>query len=199
MIVKGHDFPDVTLVGILAADMSLYGNDYESAERTYQLLVQAAGRAGRADRHGEVVIQSYTPEHYSIVTAAANDYNKFYGEEIEYRRLLGYPPILNMLRIAFSLKDSDRLEAVCADIKDWSGQYAVSLKEADSDDDTKNALYISGPVHATVYKVKDYYSQILCVKSVRREALIIFKEAAEAYIKENRLYDNVLVQYDFSS
>ena len=74
MIVKGHDFPNVTLVGVLAADMSLYSDDYRSGERTFQLLTQAAGRAGRGQKEGEAVIQTYTPTHYSIVTAAAQDY-----------------------------------------------------------------------------------------------------------------------------
>ena len=86
MIVKGHDFPGVTLVGILAADMSLYGDDYRSGERTFQLLVQAAGRAGRGNLPGEVVIQTYSPEHYSIVNAAKQDYESFYEEEISYRK-----------------------------------------------------------------------------------------------------------------
>ena len=88
MIVKGHDFPDVTLVGVLAADMSLYSGSYMAAERTFQLLTQAAGRAGRGDTPGEVVIQTYTPDNYSIKTAQAQDYNAFYEEEIAYRRLM---------------------------------------------------------------------------------------------------------------
>ena len=82
MIVKGHDFPNVTLVGILAADLSLYSDDYRSAERTFQLLTQAAGRAGRGKREGEVVIQTYSPEHYSIEKAEAQDYEGFYQEEM---------------------------------------------------------------------------------------------------------------------
>ena len=93
MIVKGHDFPNVTLVGILAADLSLYADDYRASERTFQLLTQAAGRAGRAEVPGEVVIQTYDPDHYCIRTAAAQDYERFYEEEIGYRMVAGYPPL----------------------------------------------------------------------------------------------------------
>ena len=84
MIVKGHDFPNVTLVGVLAADMSLYANDYRAGERTFQLLVQAVGRAGRGKKPGEAVIQTYSPDHYGIVTAAQQDYEGFYKEEIHF-------------------------------------------------------------------------------------------------------------------
>ena len=99
MIVKGHDFPKVTLVGALAADMSLYTDDYRSGERTFQLLTQAAGRAGRGDRPGEVVIQTYDPEHYAIEASAAQDYEAFYEKEIRYRSLMGYPPVENLMAV----------------------------------------------------------------------------------------------------
>lgn len=99
MIVKGHDFPAVTLVGVLAADMSLFAGDYRAAERTFQLLTQAAGRAGRGDVPGEVVIQSYQPEHYSIVHAAAQDYEGFYEEEILYREIGMYPPAAHLMAV----------------------------------------------------------------------------------------------------
>lgn len=99
MIVKGHDFPNVTLMGIMAADMSLSVNDYRAGERTFQLLTQAAGRAGRGKRPGEVVIQTYQPEHYSILHAAAQDYEGFYEEEILYRQLLSYPPVSHILAV----------------------------------------------------------------------------------------------------
>lgn len=91
MIVKGHDFPGVTLVGILAADLSLHVSDYRAAERTFQLLTQAAGRAGRGLDPGEVVIQTYDPEHYAITCAARQDYTGFYTQEMAYRRMAGYP------------------------------------------------------------------------------------------------------------
>ena len=99
MIVKGHDFPAVTLVGILAADLSLYAPDYRCGEKTFQLLTQAAGRAGRDEKPGQVVIQSYSPEHYCIQTAAAQDYDAFYAREMEYRRLLHYPPACVMMTL----------------------------------------------------------------------------------------------------
>ena len=97
MIVKGHDFPGVTLVGILLADMSLYAGDYRAAERTFQLLTQAAGRAGRGDVPGNVVIQTYQPENYAVQYASAQDYEGFFAEEMRYRSLLLYPPAAHML------------------------------------------------------------------------------------------------------
>ena len=105
MIVKGHDFANVTLVGVLAADLSLHANDYRAGERTFQLLTQAAGRAGRGDKPGEVVIQTYSPEHYSIQTAAKQDYHAFYKEEISYRSLMRYPPEWQMLVVFASGED----------------------------------------------------------------------------------------------
>ena len=92
MIVKGHDFPRVTLVGVLLADLSLNEADYRSSERTFQLVTQAAGRAGRAERPGLALIQTYHPEHYSIQCAAAQDYPGFYKEEMAFRTLMNYPP-----------------------------------------------------------------------------------------------------------
>ena len=112
MIVKGHDFANVTLVGVLAADLSLHANDYRAGERTFQLLTQAAGRAGRGDKPGEVVIQTYSPEHYSIQTAAKQDYHAFYKEEISYRSLMRYPPEWQMLVVFASGEDKAWLDKV---------------------------------------------------------------------------------------
>ena len=103
MIVKGHDFPNVTLVGVLAADLSLHISDYRAAERTFQLLTQAAGRAGRGKRPGEVVIQTYQPEHYAITAAANQDYQTFYGHEMLFREMMHYPPVWNLLVIHIAL------------------------------------------------------------------------------------------------
>lgn len=109
MIVKGHDFPKVTLVGVLAADLSLHNEDYRAAEKTFQLLLQAVGRAGRGELPGEAVIQTYNPEHYSIQAAAAQDYDQFYEAEMSYRLLLDYPPAASMAAIKGACEDEELL------------------------------------------------------------------------------------------
>lgn len=141
MIVKGHDFPGVTLVGILAADLSLNTPDYRSAERTFQLLTQAAGRAGRAGKPGDVVIQTYRPEHYAVQAAAAQNYELFYSHEINYRRLLHYPPVCQMAAVYFACGDEAVLDE-CAEMA------ARRLRES---------AECIGPVPAPVYKVNDIY------------------------------------------
>lgn len=119
MIVKGHDFADVTLVGVLAADMALNISDYRAAERTFQLVTQAAGRAGRGSETGAVVIQTYQPEHFSIRTAAAQDYVAFYEKEILYRKLMSYPPVWNMLHILAASADPQTAQECMEDISGW--------------------------------------------------------------------------------
>lgn len=110
MIVKGHDFPNVTLVGVVAADLSLFGADYRSSEKTFELLTQAAGRAGRGDAPGEVVIQTYNPEHYSIVEAAKQDYKSFFEQELLYRKLMKYPPCGQLLAVLVSSQEEEKAE-----------------------------------------------------------------------------------------
>ena len=97
MLAKGHDFPGVTLVGIVGADDALGLPDFRASERTFQLLTQMAGRAGRGDLPGAVVLQAYNPDHYAIRTAMAQDYDSFFSEEIEFRRRLGYPPYSSLI------------------------------------------------------------------------------------------------------
>ncbi len=186
MIVKGHDFPNVTLVGILAADLSLNQNDYRAGERTFQLLTQAAGRAGRGSKAGEVVIQTYQPEHYSIVHAANQDYEAFYAEESVYRELLQYPPAAHMLAVLVISK------------KEEDGQYVVNsfaglIKERMTEDD---APYIIGPSKACISKINDLYRHILYFKHVDYEKLVQIKDMLEMYSKEQSFrYQNI--QYDF--
>ena len=120
MIVKGHDFPKVTLAGILAADLSLYSPDFRCSERTFQLLTQAAGRAGRGETPGNVVIQTYQPDHYSISCSASQDYESFYRQEMSYRKMLGYPPVCQMLLYEFSSRSETLLNQVMKEVTLWT-------------------------------------------------------------------------------
>lgn len=174
MIVKGHDFPYVTLVGILAADMSLNANDYRAGERTFQLLVQAAGRAGRAEREGEVIIQTYRPDHYAVKAAASQDYEAFYEEEIGYRSILCYPPKGHLLAIMTESTDEAAGEAL-----------ALSLAQLVRDGIIGNAAVI-GPAAASIRKIKDIYRHMIYVKSPDLALITDAKDRAEAYFEQNK-------------
>lgn len=186
MIVKGHDFPNVTLVGILAADLSLNQNDYRAGERTFQLLTQAAGRAGRGDKPGEVVIQTYQPENYSIVHAANQDYESFYAEEIMYRELLQYPPASHMLAILAVSKEEGQGSNVME-------HFAALIKKQSKPEEM---LYIIGPAQAAVSKINDLYRHVLYLKHADYERLVRIKDMLEAHIKEQD-YRNINIQFDF--
>lgn len=186
MIVKGHDFPNVTLVGILAADLSLNQNDYRAGERTFQLLTQAAGRAGRGSRPGEVVIQTYQPEHYSIVHAANQDYEGFYKEEILYRELLQYPPAAHMLAILVISGEETAGSGVLE-------SFSRLVRERFGGD---KALCIIGPAQAAVARINDLYRHTLYLKHPDYERLVQIKDMLEAYGKEQD-FKNLSVQFDF--
>lgn len=187
MIVKGHDFPNVTLIGILAADMSLYSDDYRAGERTFQLLTQAAGRAGRGEKKGEAVIQTYSPEHYAIVTAAAQDYEAFYQEEIRYRRLMGYPPLENLLAVLISCKDEAHLETGCRYLK----EYALRLPK-------KEKVEVIGPASPGIGKINDIYRKVLYLKAQRYDTLVKMKNRLEQYIEINDGFNTMRIQFDFN-
>ncbi|MBD5552461.1 MAG: primosomal protein N' [Lachnospiraceae bacterium] len=171
MIVKGHDFPAVTLVGILAADMSLFAGDHRAAERTFQLLTQAAGRAGRGDRAGEVVIQSYQPDHYSIVHAAAQDYVGFYEEEILYREIGMYPPAAHMMAVLVTGPEEREAEYLAEELA------KLSKKDAERD------LTVLGPGTASLSKLNDNYRFIFYLKSSDENKLAQAREHMESYIQ----------------
>lgn len=187
MIVKGHDFPQVTLVGILAADMSLYSNHYQSAERTFQLLSQACGRAGRGREKGEVVIQTYNPEHYSIQTAARQDYESFYEEEMNYRMLMGYPPEEELLAIWMTGQSEEHLKVAAGYLKEFTERI-----------NREGRLTVIGPAAPYVSKVNDQYRQIIYVKSEDYELLVRTKDLLEQYIDMNRGFDQLRIQFDFN-
>lgn len=186
MIVKGHDFPKVTLVGILAADLSLNANDYRAGERTFDLLTQAAGRAGRGKSAGEVVIQTYQPEHYSIRYAAEQDYEGFYREEIAYREFLRYPPMGHMLAVQVYAASEDQAERLAQGIK---ARTEALAKE--------QGILLMGPAPAVVRKVKDIFREVLYYKHREYEPLYLLREEAERYLEEkNDREETVLFDMD---
>lgn len=181
MIVKGHDFPNVTLVGVLAADLSLNDSDYRAGEKTFQLLTQAEGRAGRGTLPGEAIIQTYRPEHYSIQQAAKQDYESFYEEEILYRELLEYPPAGHMLTILVVSKDEKRCKGLAVRLAKEAGAY----------------VHVIGPTPAAVSKVKDYYRYMIYLKSLKEEPIRQAKERLEALLNGFELKtENVIFDYE---
>lgn len=185
MIVKGHDFPNVTLVGVLAADMSLYRNDFHGAERTFQLLTQAAGRAGRGKETGEVVIQTYTPGHYSIQAAAKQEYEPFYQQEILCRALMNYPPVWNLLLILVTSKTEEE------------GETAAQRLKEQTDRISREAVVI-GPASPSVGKVNDIYKRVLYIKEKSYKHLVEIKDRLEQYMEKEAMTASVGVQFDFN-
>ena len=186
MIVKGHDFPDVTLVGVVAADLSLNAEDYRCAERTFQLLCQAAGRGGRGEKPGEAVIQTYQPDHYSIQAAAVQDYQAFYEEEMSYRMLLDYPPAAHMLAVLGSGSEDELLVQAMHYLK----LYVQQIYK-------KNDLHVIGPAYAAVGKVKDIYRQVIYLKHEDYQVLVWIKDQLEKYIEINSGFRKLYIQFDF--
>ncbi len=195
MIVKGHDFPNVTLVGILLADQSLNASDYRSAERTFQLLTQAAGRAGRGKYPGDVVIQTYEPEHYSIVHAAHQNYEEFYREEMVYRKLLRYPPAEHLLAIQIISRSEEHASLFAHKTRALLEQLTATVREKNPD-----RLLFIGPAPAVLEKLRDEYRYVIYVKSPDYDTLIVCKDgveaAAERAAKASREMDTMF-QFDF--
>ncbi len=187
MIVKGHDFPDVTLVGVVAADLSLNADDYRSGERTFQLLTQAVGRSGRGKKEGLALIQTYSPEHYSIQTAARQDYEEFYEEEMGYRFLLDYPPAAHMMAVLGSSEDEKLLEMAMHYLNLFTGKLHPGKD-----------LHVIGPAPTSVGKVKDIYRRVLYLKHENYNLLVQIKDRMEEYIEINSGFRKVYIQFDFS-
>ena len=185
MIVKGHDFAKVTLVGILAADMSLHAGDYRAGERTFQLLTQAAGRAGRSTLPGEVVIQTYQPEHYAVVHAANQDYEHFFAEEIAYRDLMMYPPVAHMMAVL-----------VLADNEKAGAMQAQALAEQVRRQFDDKRLVMIGPTEACIGKINDIYRYIFYIKHREYQVLTAVKDVLEQTIHAMQ-WNTDSVQFDF--
>lgn len=185
MIVKGHDFPYVTLVGILAADASLYEGSYRSSERTFQLISQAAGRAGRGKIPGTAIVQTYHPEHFAIRSALAQDYDEFYSEEIEDRKLLGYPPAGHMKKILLCSEDEALAEKAAGYLK----RFIEGTRRQES-------TRVLGPADDAISKLSDQYRKVIYIRDNDVGELIRLRLLAEKYIDINKGFSKISVYFD---
>jgi primosomal protein N' (replication factor Y) len=165
MVAKGHHYPNITLVGILCADLSLNFPDFRAGERTFQLLAQVAGRAGRGSRRGHVILQTLNPEHFCVVTARDQDYPAFYEHEIRFRRDLRYPPYCRLIQILVAGKDRDQ-----------TARYAQSVgkicRALQSERKTyQKEIELLGPVAAPLTRIRKAYRWQLLLKGLRVEPL----------------------------
>jgi primosomal protein N' (replication factor Y) len=163
MIAKGHDFPKVTLVGIVAADMSLYLQDFRSGERTFQLLTQALGRSGRGENPGQVIIQTYDPDHMVLQRIAHHKQHLFYEEELKNRQMMGYPPYTHI----FSLLVTGKTEKEVIHTTHLLYQYYQHYNK-------KGLFRLMGPVAATISKVADEYRWKITILGEDRAKLMLY-------------------------
>ena len=164
MVAKGHDFPNITLVGIICADLSLNFPDFRAGERTFQLLAQVAGRAGRGDRPGKVILQTYNPDHFSIETAKAQDFKVFYEREVLFRKMLNYPPFSRIILIRISGRDKKLTEQTVRSIGDVCREMQGHKKYSDS-------VEVLGPISAPVSKIANRYRWQLLIKGGNAKSL----------------------------
>lgn len=160
MIAKGLDFPEVTLVGVVSADVTLNIPDFRSGERTFNLLTQVAGRAGRGDSGGEVIVQTYTPGHYAILCAAKHDYEKFYQEEIISRKELLFPPFINLVKITVRARNDDLTSRV-------AGELAAAIREKSPE------MKLTGPAPAPISRLRGYFRYNILLKGKDRLAMCV--------------------------
>jgi primosomal protein N' (replication factor Y) len=165
MVAKGHDYPNITLVGIICADLSLSFPDFRAGERTFQLLAQVAGRAGRGNQPGRVVLQTYNPDHFCVLTARDQDYKAFYNHEIRFRSALKYPPFSRLIHIVVAGKDKEQTARCAQNLGDICG----SLQ-------SRNRMYRDsverlGPVAAPLPRLQKQYRWHILLKGVKPEPL----------------------------
>jgi primosomal protein N' (replication factor Y) (superfamily II helicase) len=168
MVAKGHDFPNITLVGIICADLSLSFPDFRAGERTFQVLTQVAGRAGRGQMPGEVILQTYNPNHFSILAARDQDFKRFYNHEINFRKSLSYPPFSRLVQLLISGKDKQKTKTFTIDF----GDFLKDLQRSDP-------LFISnveifGPIEAPMVKIAQNYRWQILLKSIKSMPLHAF-------------------------
>jgi primosomal protein N' (replication factor Y) len=172
MLAKGHDFPGVRLVGVVVADVGLHLPDFRAAERTFQLLTQVAGRAGRDSAPGRVIIQTFDPNHYAIQPVLNHDYERFYAEELEHRRALGYPPFGRLIRVLITGPDEPEVRSASLELAHLVSAIAV--------DGSQQELEVLGPAPAPLARLRGRYRYQLLVKGPKGPLL---RGAAETLVK----------------
>lgn len=177
MVVKGHHFPNVTLVGVIAADSSLNVNDYRANERTFQILTQVAGRAGRENLPGKVVIQSYNPENFSIICAKKQNYDMFYETEIALRKQLKYPPFCDIILISFNSLDETEIKTIS------NIMYEKLYQKLD-----KNEFKVFKPTPAPIDKIQNRFRWRIIIKgNMTQESNIILNDTLKEIYQNNNI------------
>jgi primosomal protein N' (replication factor Y) (superfamily II helicase) len=185
MLAKGHDFQRVTLVGVISADSSLSLPDFRAAERTFQLLTQVAGRAGRGELPGRVLIQTYYPEHYAIQDAVRQDYLSFYEREVQFRRTMGYPPFTSLANVI--VRDANLEKAIR-----WSRRLSEYFSPSDG-----KGIRILGPASAPLARLKKEHRFQFLLKSPKRSVITRILSGALAFCDANEIPQTaVLVDMD---
>jgi len=190
MVAKGHDFPNITLVGIICADLSLSFPDFRAGERTFQLLAQVAGRAGRGDRPGRVILQTYNPEHFCISAARNQDFNSFYRQEIGFRQALAYPPFTRMIQLKISGKDPHETEKHA----NLMGDHCHQLKTIHCD--RYQSLQIMGPIEASLTRIAGRYRWQILLKGSNAGALHQFINQLRSECHLNFSHQRIQVAID---
>ena len=193
MVTKGHDFPDVTVVGVLNADTSLYLNDYRANERTFSMLTQVIGRAGRSDKKGRALIQTMNPDHDVIRLACEQNYKTFFNNEIKTRKLLSYPPYCDMVLLTLSGANEN---AVMKDSK----QLSDMIKEMSSGKYRGVPLIVYGPFEAPVYKLDGKYRMRIIIKTkLNKQSREMFSEIYKSFGKRKKNEPMLSVDFNPSS
>ncbi len=162
MIAKGHHFPKVTLVGVISADQGLRLPDFRAAERTFQLLTQVAGRAGRGDREGEVVVQTFYPNHYSLKSSHLQDYSMFFQREIQFRRRFQYPPFSALVNLLVQDRDRQKASRLATELCGLLIHHRSACSTADR-------MRLLGPAPAAFERLKGQYRFQILIKTIRRQ------------------------------
>ena len=176
MIAKGHDFPRVTLVGVVNADVTLNLPDFRASERTFSLLTQVAGRAGRGEDEGEVIIQTYAPEHYALLCAAKHDYEKFYYEEIKSRKELKFPPFSHIAKLTLRSRNEKRAHEAADNLK----KFLINKISTEKNEN----IEILGPAPPPISRVRSYFRWNIMLKGKNRSTMShVLRKALASYRK----------------